>query len=109
MPHIRRIRFATKGLSVGPGRIITEDSWTQTIVNAAYKGRQLGKQVCIHTHINHPKEITWMTKVAGHFLFRHGVLVRNQTVLLNGVNDDINTQYTLIKALADMNIQPVSL
>jgi len=68
----------------------------------------MGKQVCLHTHFNHPNEITWITKKAANKLFQEGVIVRNQSVLLKGVNDDHETMGKLIKNLADINIQPVS-
>ncbi len=45
--------------------------------------------------------------MAAQNLFRDGVTVRNQTVLLNGVNNDITTMQTLIRRLAELNIQPV--
>lgn len=84
------------------------DGWTDTLIELSKLGRRLGKQVCLHTHIDHPNEITWITKAAAHHLFEKGVIVRNQTVLLKGVNDDVKTMGTLIRSLADMNIQPVS-
>lgn len=34
------------------------------------------------------------------------MVVRNQTVLLKGVNDDVDTMSTLIRRLADLNLQP---
>jgi lysine 2,3-aminomutase len=68
----------------------------------------MGKQVCLHTHFNHPQEINWVTEKAANKLFQEGVIVRNQSVLLRGVNDDHETMGTLIKKLADINIQPVS-
>lgn len=72
------------------------------------KGRSQGKQVCLHTHINHANEITWVTRMAAQKLFEHGVIVRNQSVLLNGVNNNNAALSKLIKDLADINIQPVS-
>lgn len=109
IPHMRRIRFASKGLAVAPGRILDkEDAWTSTLIDLSNLGRQMGKQVCLHTHFNHPNEITWITHDAANYLFKHSVIVRNQSVLLKGVNDDLETMGNLIKALADINIQPVS-
>lgn len=35
-------------------------------------------------------------------------MVRNQTVLLRGVNDDFETMSRLIRGLSDNNITPVS-
>jgi lysine 2,3-aminomutase len=108
MPNIQRIRLASKGLAVAPGRITKGDPWTNALIRLSNKGRKMGKQVCLHTHINHPREITWVTQKAANYLFEHGVIVRNQAVLLKGVNNDFDTLSELIKTLAKINIQPVS-
>ncbi|KAK0337830.1 hypothetical protein LTR94_002923 [Friedmanniomyces endolithicus] len=107
IPHIKRFRFATKGLAVNPIRILDDrDGWVAAFVEISDKGRVLGKQVAMHTHFNHPHECTWITELAARYLFKRGVVVRNQIVLLRGVNDDVATMSTLIRKLADMNIQP---
>ncbi len=69
----------------------------------------MGKQVSFHTHFNHPREITWATEAAAAKLFANAVVVRNQTVVLKGVNDNVKTMSELIHGLADINIQPVRL
>jgi lysine 2,3-aminomutase len=66
----------------------------------------MGKQVCLHTHINHAKEITWVTELAARKLYKYGVIVRNQSVLLKGVNDSAEALLDLITKLANINIQP---
>ncbi|KAF2272853.1 kama family protein [Westerdykella ornata] len=107
MPHVRRIRFASKGLAVVPSRFLDpNDNWTATFIELSNFARTLGKHVCLHTHFNHPNEITWITKAAAQHLFQNNVIVRNQSVLLKGVNDDVETMGTLIRTLADHNIQP---
>ncbi|KAJ4991085.1 L-lysine 2,3-aminomutase [Stagonosporopsis vannaccii] len=107
IPHIQRIRFASKGLAVAPCRIIDEtDPWTNTLIELSNKGRDMAKQVCLHTHINHANEITWVTREAANRLFKHGVIVRNQSVLLKGVNDSEEALSNLIETLASINIQP---
>ncbi|RMZ71301.1 L-lysine 23-aminomutase [Pyrenophora seminiperda CCB06] len=107
IPHIKRIRLASKGLAVAPGRILDDtDPWTDALIEVSNKGREMGKQVCLHTHINHANEITWITRLAANKLFKHGVIVRNQSVLLKGVNNHKDTLLDLIKTLADINIQP---
>ena len=109
IPHIRRFRFASKGLAVCPSRILDpEDAWTDALTEIASRGREMGKNVALHTHFNHPNEVTWVTKEAAQKLFAKGVTVRNQTVLLKGVNDDVDTMFGLIQSLADINVQPVS-
>ncbi|CAK3765043.1 L-lysine 2,3-aminomutase [Lecanosticta acicola] len=107
VPHIQRFRFATKGLAVCPMRIIDpNDRWTNEVIRLSNVGREMGKHVALHTHFNHPAEITWATTLAARHLFRNGVTVRNQTVLLRGINDSLPTMSTLIRRLADLNIQP---
>ena len=93
---------------MAPCRITDEtDRWTNTLIELSNKGRDMAKQVCLHTHINHVNEITWVTREAANRLFKHGVIVRNQSVLLQGVNDTEEDLSNLIKTLASMNIQPV--
>jgi lysine 2,3-aminomutase len=102
------MRFASKGLAVCPSRILdTSDTWAAALIALSSQGKQRGKQTALHTHFNHPNEITWVTELAAQHLFENGIVVRNQTVLLRGVNDDVQTMSSLIRKLADMNVQPV--
>ncbi|KAK8186211.1 hypothetical protein BC567DRAFT_172253 [Phyllosticta citribraziliensis] len=106
-PHIRRFRFASKGLAVCPTRLIdSKDTWFDALVAVSDKARKAGKAMALHTHFNHPNEISWITEKACRRLFEAGVTVRNQSVLLRGVNDDAETMSTLIRKLADNNIFP---
>ena len=110
IPHIKRLRFASKGLAVCPSRMLDpQDRWTDAIIRVSDLGRKLCKSVALHTHFNHPNEITWITQEAAQRLYRSCVVVRNQTVLLKGVNNDLGTMKQLIRELADMNVQPVSM
>ena len=110
IPHIRRFRVATKGLCVAPSRTLDEeDGWTDALIRLVKRGREVGKHVALHTHFNHPNEFSWVTREAAQKLFENGVTVRNQSVLLKGVNDDVETMGNLIRVLADNNIQPVCL
>lgn len=106
MPNIRRIRFATKGLIAMPQKIITDHAWREALFNVVRLGRKLHKEVVIHTHFNHPNEITSITQQAMNLLVEEGVVVRNQSVLQRAVNDDINTMRTLVKRLSYINIMP---
>jgi lysine 2,3-aminomutase len=106
LPNIRRIRFASKGLAVMPQKVLTDEDWFRAIVDVAQTGRKLHKQVAFHTHFNHPKEITEITQRALNRLFEEGVTVRNQAVLLRGVNDREETMALLVKRLGHVNVQP---
>jgi lysine 2,3-aminomutase len=108
MPNIKRFRFASKGLAVAPARVLDEsDGWANALVDISNKAKRAGKAMAWHTHFNHPNEISWITSAASQKLFEEGVMVRNQTVLLRGVNDDLETMATLIRKLADNKIFPV--
>lgn len=109
IPHIRRFRFASKGLAVAPGRLLDpEDQWVTELEKISTKAKKQGKSVALHTHFNHPSEFSWITEEAAQWLLEAGITVRNQSVLLRGVNDNIETMSTLIRKLADNNISPVS-
>ena len=106
IPHVRRIRLATKALSVQPMKFLTDDAWTSAVLELVKRGRKQFKDVCIHTHINHPREVTDQVEDVMRRLHSEGVMVRNQTVLLRGVNDDASTLRTLFKRLGAINIHP---
>lgn len=104
IPHIRRIRFATKALAVQPMKFITDDKWMEALVEVVSRGRDEFKHVCIHTHFNHPNEVTPIVEQAMRRLHKAGVFVRNQTVLLRGVNNDADTLRELVTKLGRVNI-----
>ena len=104
--HIRRIRFATKTLAVMPMKLLSDEEWVSALTDVAARGRRQGVQVCVHTHFNHPDEITEITRQAVDVLFQLGIPVRNQSVLLRGVNDDPATMITLLRRLAWINVEP---
>ncbi|CAJ2513344.1 Uu.00g014630.m01.CDS01 [Anthostomella pinea] len=107
LKNIKRFRFASKGLAVSPSRFLeNEDPWTAALIRVSNKAKMAGKQMALHTHFNHPNEISEVTERAAHKLLLSGVTVRNQSVLLRGVNDNVGTMGTLINKLADMSIQP---
>ena len=109
MPNIRRFRFASRGLAVAPHRFIDpDDLWASTLISVGAKAREAGKHMALHTQFNHPNEISWVTEKASLRLLKAGLTVRNQSVLLRGVNDNVETMGTLIHKLADMVIHPVS-
>jgi lysine 2,3-aminomutase len=106
IPHIRRMRFATKAIAVQPSKFLSDEEWVSALVDVAQRGRKLGKEVAVHTHVSHPREITWITERATRRLYAEGVTIRNQCVLLRGVNDDAQTIQQLVKRLSFINVQP---
>lgn len=106
LDNIRRIRFATKGLAVMPQKVLTDDDWFSALAEVHALGRKRGKEVAVHTHFNHPKEITDISRRAVQRMFAEGITVRNQSVLLRGVNDTTDAMTLLVKRLGHINVHP---
>jgi lysine 2,3-aminomutase len=106
MPNIRRVRFATKGPAVMPMKLITDTEWLDALTAVVERGRKLHKEVVLHTHFNHPNEITAITKRALDGVFERGIITRNQAVLQRGVNDRIDTMQLLVKRLGHCQVHP---
>ena len=106
MPNVRRMRFATKGPAVMPMKLLTDDAWFDALTRIVEKGRKLHKEVVLHTHFNHPKEITAITERAMNRLHERGIFVRNQSVLQRRVNDTPELMTLLVKRLGHVNVHP---
>lgn len=106
IPHIRRIRFASKGPAVMPMKILSDPDWTDALVEISDRGREIHKEVALHTHFNTANEITDISREAMDHLFERGVKVRNQSVLIRRVNDDAEHMINLVRQLSWMNVQP---
>jgi lysine 2,3-aminomutase len=104
--HVRRIRFATKALAVLPMKFLSDNEWFDAISGVVMLGRARFKSVFLHTHFNHPREVTPLVEAAMRRIFADGIYVRNQSVLLRGVNDSVETLGALVKGLGRVNIQP---
>jgi lysine 2,3-aminomutase len=92
--------------AVMPQKLLSDHAWVDALTRIADKGRKLHKEVMIHTHFNNPVEITSITQSATNKLFERGIIVRNQTVLMRGVNDSVDTMGLLIKRLSYVNVHP---
>ncbi|ATH07896.1 lysine 2,3-aminomutase [Halobacteriovorax marinus] len=106
IPHIRRIRLATKGVAIFPQKVLTDDDWFEAVQDIHKLGRSFGKQVVIHTHFSCAKEITKWSQMAMDRLFQAGIVVRNQAVLQEGVNNHVDEMVLLTRQVGYLNIQP---
>ncbi len=106
IPHVRRMRFASKGPAVMPQKVLSDDAWFSAFVGVVEHGRKLHKDVMLHTHFNNPNEITEITERAMGRLFETGAMIRNQSVLQRGVNDTVETMTLLVRRLAYVNVHP---
>jgi lysine 2,3-aminomutase len=62
--------------------------------------------IWLNTHFNHPKELTEDAAEGIDRLLSAGVPVGNQTVLLRGINDDVDTMKELCEGLVRMRVRP---
>lgn len=104
--HIQRFRFATKGPAVLPQKLVSDHDWVDALTHVVERGRKMHKEVVVHTHFNHPNEMTGVTEDGINRLKERGVIVRNQAVLQRGVNDNVEAMQFLVKRLSYLNVQP---
>jgi lysine 2,3-aminomutase len=99
--NIRDIRLATKALMGLPQHWLSEDV-VEGVGRVATKARQRGVSLAIHTHINSAQSVTPAVAAAAKAMLAAGVRdVRNQGVLLRGVNDTVEQLLDLCFALQD--------
>jgi lysine 2,3-aminomutase len=99
--NIRDIRLATKALMGLPQHWL-QDQVVEGMTRLGAKARERGASIAIHTHVNHANSITPLVAKATRAMLDAGVRdVRNQGVLLGGVNDDPHTLLDLCFALLD--------
>ncbi len=99
--NIRDIRLATKALMGLPQHWFAEDV-VEGVARVATKARARGVSLAIHTHVNNAQSITPSVARASKAMLEAGVRdVRNQGVLMRGVNDTTEQLLDLCFALTD--------
>lgn len=94
--HVEIIRIGTRFPVVLPQRIDDE------LCNMLSKYGP----IWLNTHFNHPRELTPESVRACDRMLRAGVQVNNQSVLLKGVNDTVETQLKLCHELLKAKVRP---
>ncbi len=101
IPNIRDIRLASKGLMAIPQHFL-QDSVLQGLDRLAKKAIERGVDLAMHTHVNHAQQLTPLVGKAARKLLDMGFRdVRNQGVLLRGVNDSPQALLDLCFTLLD--------
>lgn len=95
--HVKIVRFHTRVPVVEPERIDRE-------MVAALTAS--GKTTYLAVHANHPREFSEAAKRAFRLLFDGGVVLVSQSVLLRGVNDDVETLAALMRGFVENRIKP---
>ena len=95
--HVRILRWHTRLPVAAPERVTT------AVARALEAG---GKTVVVAVHANHPRELTSEARAACRRLADRGILLVSQTVLLKGVNDDVEVLDALMRAFVEARIKP---
>jgi EF-P beta-lysylation protein EpmB len=97
IPHVRRLRVHTRQPIVLPSRV------DQGLVGWL---RSLRFPTVFVLHVNHPNELDPSVRAACDTLRANGVTLLNQSVLLRGINDNVDVLAELSGRLFDMGVLP---
>lgn len=96
IPHVRIIRFHTRVPVVQPD-----------LINPDFlRALEAKTPIYIALHSNHPRELTPAARRACDQLTDAGITMVSQTVLLRGINDNVETLAALMRAFVEMRIRP---
>ena len=96
IPHVEVIRLGTRLPVTLPYRV----------TDALCRLLERHHPIWVNTHFNHPKELTADAAEAVDKLTRAGCPVGNQSVLLRGINDDVETMKALCEGLVRIRVRP---
>lgn len=95
--HIKTIRWHTRMPVADPARV--DHAYVAAL-------RETTKPVTIVVHANHPRELTPDTRAAIARLVDNGIVALSQSVLLKGVNDNLDTLSELMRAFVETRVRP---
>jgi lysine 2,3-aminomutase len=95
--HVRIVRFHTRVPVVEPERVDGE------LIKAL---KASGKTIYLAVHANHPREFSAEARAAVAQLADGGIVLISQSVLLRGVNDDVDTLAELMRCFVENRVKP---
>ncbi len=101
LDHIDLIRFGSRMPVTLPERIYGDEEFLDMMERYAKR-----KAIYLITQFNHPRELTPEAEKGVMALRARGVEVKNQTVLMRGVNDDPDTLAELLRGLTRWGVAP---
>ncbi len=96
MDHVDTVRIHSRVPVADPARI------TSALIAILSRA----KPVWLSIHCNHAREISLETKAALDMLTRAGIPLLSQTVLLRGINDNVEAMTDLLRALIRCRVKP---
>ncbi|MGJ0397238.1 MAG: lysine-2,3-aminomutase-like protein [Methylocystis sp.] len=97
IPHVALLRVHTRAPTAAPV-LVTRDRLAAL--------RASGKTLFIALHVNHWRELSEPARAAIAQLGQAGAMLLSQTVLLKGVNDDVEVLERLMRDLASLGVRP---
>ena len=97
IPHVKILRLHSRVPCVAPERI------DMAVIESL---RASGKSVYVALHANHPRELGPAARAACARLVEAGIPLVSQTVLLRGINDDVETLSALMRAFVEARVKP---
>jgi lysine 2,3-aminomutase len=94
--HVKVIRWHTRMPVADPARV--SDGFVRALKSE--------KAVYVSLHANHPRELTPDARAACARIVEAGIPMISQSVLLKGVNDDVETLAALMKAFVEARVKP---
>jgi lysine 2,3-aminomutase len=95
--HVKIVRVHTRVPAVAPERITGE-------LIAALRAPRVATYIALHA--NHPRELSPAARAACARIVDAGIPMLSQTVLLRGINDDVETLSALMRAFVECRIKP---
>jgi lysine 2,3-aminomutase len=107
LENVSEIRLGTRCLLTRP-EIFTDELCEKlaSFNKPNFEDPAKSKYLAINVHFNHPDELAPEVLRACHKLTSRGITLRNQTVLLKGINDDPETIKTLFSLIIRNNMIP---
>ncbi len=99
--HLDFVRIGSRVPVVAPNRILQNQQLLDVLKEYSQK-----KTIYLVTHINHPKELSPETLTCLERIRSLDILISNQSVLLRGINDDVDTLVALMRRLNQEKIIP---
>ncbi|MDO9381480.1 MAG: lysine-2,3-aminomutase-like protein [Hyphomicrobiaceae bacterium] len=97
--HVKIMRWHTRVPVVQPERV------TDQLVSALTPSNS-DTTIWVALHANHARELTPQARTACRKLINRGITLVSQSVLLKGVNDDVETLASLMRAFVETGIKP---
>ena len=106
LDSIRSIRFGTKSLSYWPYRFVSDPD-ADDLLRLFEEIRSTGRHVALMAHVSHPRELeTPVVRQAIRRIQGAGAVIRTQSPVVRGVNDDADSWAALWRTQVQLGLVP---